>query len=157
MKIQLNINAKIYDLDIPADERLIDTLRKRLNITSMKEGCGEGECGACSVLMNGKSVTSCIILAAQAQGKKIITVEGICENELKPIKDAYIANGAVQCGFCIPGFIISTKALLDVNPTPTRDEVKEALAGNICRCTGYIQIIEAVMDAAKNYPQKQKA
>ncbi len=149
MKVSLKVNGKKVNVDIPPDERLLDTLRKRLNLTGTKEGCGEGECGACTVLIDGKPVNSCLVLTAQVQDREITTIEGINSSKYAVIQDAFVETGAVQCGFCTPGFIMSTVALLSRNPDPDENEIKEALAGNLCRCTGYVQIIEAVKLAAK--------
>ncbi len=147
----MKVNGRDYVLKIPPDERLLDTLRKRLFLTGTKEGCGEGECGACSILVDGQVMNSCLLLTIQVAGRTIETIEGIGKNGLSPIQQAFIDKGAVQCGFCTPGFIMSTKALLDKNPDPNEEEIKEGLAGNICRCTGYVQVIEAVKEAAKKY------
>ena len=128
--------------------RLLDVLREDLRLTGTKEGCGEGECGACTVLVNGIPVNSCLIPLAQAEGADILTVEGVAgDNRLHPIQTAFIDHGAAQCGICTPGFIVTAKALLSEYPDPTRRQVREALAGNLCRCTGYQKIIDAVVDA----------
>jgi len=130
--------------------RLIDCLRDELNLTGTKEGCGEGECGACTVLVDGKAVNSCLYPILEAEGKTIVTIEGLKgpENRLSPIQQAFVDKGAIQCGFCTPGMILAAKALLDSNPNPGDEEIREALQGNLCRCTGYLQIIEAVKQAA---------
>lgn len=148
-KVVLQVNGKDYLLEIPAEERLLDTLRKRLFLTGTKEGCGEGECGACSVLVDGKVMNACLLFTVQVERQHIQTIEGLGSDKISPVQEAFIEKGAVQCGFCTPGFIMSTHALLSKNPNPSEEEIKEALAGNICRCTGYIQIIEAVKYAAK--------
>jgi len=129
---------------------LIDCLRDELNLTGTKEGCGEGECGACTVLVDGKAVNSCLYPILEAEGKTIVTIEGLKgpENRLSPIQQAFVDKGAIQCGFCTPGMILAAKALLDSNPNPGDEEIREALQGNLCRCTGYLQIIEAVKQAA---------
>jgi aerobic carbon-monoxide dehydrogenase small subunit len=128
---------------------LIDVLRDGLGLTGTKYACGAGDCGACTVLIDGKPSFSCLTLAVTAKGKSILTIEGLAEgNELHPIQQAFVDQGAIQCGFCTPGMILSTKALLDENPEPTRDEIKTALAGNLCRCTGYVKIVDAVESAA---------
>lgn len=150
LKIKLNINGKVRTADIDASARLIDVLRDKFGLVSVKEGCGAGECGACTVLMDDEAVCSCVVPAFQADGHDIITVEGLEINgELDVIQQSFIDCDAVQCGFCTPGMIISTKALLLKNPSPSRDEIRTALAGNICRCTGYTQIINAVETAAE--------
>lgn len=152
-KIELNIkvNNKDYKLFIASNKRLLDVLRDDLGLTGVKEGCAIGECGACTVIMNGKNVCSCMILAGQAEGSEIITIEGLEEpkGELHPLQEAFIETGAVQCGFCTPGMILSSLALLRRNLNPTVKEIKEAISGNFCRCTGYKQIIEAVQLAAE--------
>lgn len=128
---------------------LLDLIRDKLELTGAKEGCGVGDCGACTVIMNGKAVNSCLVLAINAHGSEIVTIEGLGKgSELDPIQDAFVKYGAIQCGFCTPGMILSAKALLDENPNPTDEEIKLAISGNLCRCTGYTQIIEAVKAAA---------
>ncbi len=151
IKLSLTVNNKAYDFEVDPNLRLLDLLRNELNLIGTKEGCGVGECGACTVIMNGETVASCMVLAGQAQGAGITTIEGVQgeDGELHPIQQAFIDKGAVQCGFCTPGMILSAKALLDKNPNPTIEEVKEGISGNLCRCTGYQQIIEAVLEAAK--------
>ena len=149
-RIKLTINREQVTLDVGSKERLIDTLRNQLNLTGTKEGCGIGECGACTVLVNGKAVHSCLILTAQLEGMEVLTVEGLEINgKLDPLQQAFIDYNAVQCGFCTPGMLMSAKALLMCNPHPTREEIKTALDGNLCRCTGYEQIIEAIESIAK--------
>ena len=149
-KIKLTVNREQVALDVGSKERLIDTLRNQLNLTGTKEGCGIGECGACTVLVNGKAVHSCLILTAQLEGMEVLTVEGLEINgKLDPLQQAFIDYNAVQCGFCTPGMLMSAKALLMCNPHPTREEIKTALDGNLCRCTGYEQIIEAIESIAK--------
>lgn len=152
-KIELNIkvNNKDYKLFIASNKRLLDVLRDDLGLTGVKEGCAIGECGACTVIMNGKNVCSCMILAGQAERSEIITIEGLegPKGELHPLQEAFIETGAVQCGFCTPGIILSSLTLLRHNLNPTVKEIKEAISGNFCRCTGYKQIIEAVQLAAE--------
>jgi len=144
-KISITVNGSVYDIHVPAHQTLLWVLREELDITGPKECCGIGECGACTILMDGKAVNSCLILAVEADGAEIITVEGLGgENELDPIQQAFIDHGAVQCGFCTPGMIMAAKYLLDNNPSPNEAEIREALAGNLCRCTGYARIIEAI-------------
>lgn len=145
MRIECVINGQHVERDIDANTRLLDFIRETLHLTGTKEGCGEGECGACTVLMNGKAVNSCLVLALQADGANVITVEGLAEGHaLHPIQQAYVETGAVQCGFCTPGFIMATYALLQDTPDPSEEEILAGLEGNLCRCTGYAKILEAV-------------
>jgi carbon-monoxide dehydrogenase small subunit len=139
--INLNINETIYNVDIKEDDRLIDVIRDNLKLTGTKEGCGEGECGACSVIMDEELVNSCLVLAFQADGKKITTIEGVKDEY---IKQAFIDVGAVQCGFCTPGMILSGKSILDKNEYPSKEEIRNAISGNLCRCTGYNKIVDAI-------------
>ncbi len=152
-KIELNIkvNNKDYKLFVASNKRLLDVLRDDLGLTGVKEGCAIGECGACTIIMNGKNICSCMILAGQAEGSEITTIEGLegLKGELHPLQEAFIETGAVQCGFCTPGMILSSLVLLKNNLKPTEEEIKKAISGNFCRCTGYKQIIEAVQLAAK--------
>lgn len=151
MKIDFIVNDKTYSIDVEPDMRLIDALRYKLGLTGVKEGCGEGECGACTIIMDGQAVNSCLVMAVQARGKRIITIEGLEKNgELDPLQKAFIENGAVQCGYCTPGMIMSAKALLLKNPNPTEEEIREAIAGNICRCTGYNNIVKAIKSVSNN-------
>jgi len=144
------VNGKPYDVIIESHMLLIDVLRDKLGLTGTKYSCGTGDCGSCLVLIDGRPALSCLTLAVTAKDKNILTIEGMAEGgNLHPIQQAFLDKGAVQCGFCTPGMVLSTKALLDENPNPTSDEVKEALAGNLCRCTGYVKIIDAAMAAAK--------
>ena len=148
--LTMTVNGRPVTVEIEADELLVDVLRDRLGLTGTKIGCNEGECGACTVIMDGQAVLSCLIPAMRAQGREITTIEGLSDGEtLHPLQQAFIEHGAVQCGYCIPGFILSAKALLDRNPHPGRDEIKEAIAGNLCRCTGYVKIVEAIEAAAQ--------
>lgn len=143
------VNGSEYEVIIEPHMLLIDVLRDKLGLTGTKYACGAGDCGACTVLIDGKPSFSCLTLAVTAVGKSITTIEGLADGtELHPIQQAFVDKGAIQCGFCTPGMILSTKALLDENPAPTRDEIKSALAGNLCRCTGYVKIIDAVEVAA---------
>ena len=145
MNIHLTVNGLGHSLDIDPTDRLIDALREELRLTSVKEGCGVGECGACTVILDGLAVCSCLMLAVQADGCEVLTVEGLEQNgELSDIQRAFIENDATQCGFCTPGMIMAVKALLLRNPRPSDEEVKLAIAGNICRCTGYLPIVNAV-------------
>ena len=148
--ITLRVNGERYDVMVESRARLLDVLRDQVGFTGPKEGCGTGDCGACTVLLDGKAVTSCLVLAVSAHGAEITTVEGLVKDgHLHPIQRAFVDHGGLQCGICTPGMIMSTKALLDENPSPTRDEIRFALAGNLCRCTGYDKIVEAVEAAAR--------
>ncbi len=150
MRIRCTVNGTPVEREVEADLRLLDFLRGTLDLTGTKEGCGEGECGACTVLLDGKAVDSCLVLAAQADGTEILTIEGLSEGrELHPIQQAYVDTGAVQCGICTPGFIMATYALLRENASPSDDDILAALEGNLCRCTGYGKIVEAVKLAAE--------
>lgn len=147
--LTITVNKTKHTLDVPPSMTLLEILREKLNLTGTKEGCGKGECGACTVIMNGMAVNSCLILASSADGAQIETIEGLEVNgRLHPLQEAFINEGAVQCGFCTPGMILSAKALLDKNHDPDDDEIKEALEGNLCRCTGYSKIISAVKKAS---------
>ena len=147
--ISINVNGKDYSVDIPSDTPLLWVIRDELKLTGTKYACGAGDCGSCTVLIDGKPSFSCLTLAVTAKGKNILTIEGMADGTtLHPIQQAFVASGAVQCGFCTPGMVLSAKALLDDNPEPTRDEVKTALAGNLCRCTGYVKIVDAVEASA---------
>ena len=144
-----SINGEPAEVLTEAHESLLDVLRNTLNLTGSKEGCGSGDCGACSVLLDGRLVCSCLMLAAEAGGHEITTIEGIATgDQLHPIQTAFLENAALQCGFCTPGFIVATKALLEKNPNPSETEIRYWLAGNLCRCTGYDKIVRAVVDAA---------
>ena len=144
------INGRTYDLIITPDITLNELLREHLSLTGTKHACGVGECGSCTVLVDGRPVLSCSTLAITVRDKDIITIEGLSKGEnLHPVQKAFIDSGAIQCGFCTPGMILMAKSFLDENPNPKRQEVKEALAGNLCRCTGYVKIIDAVMKAAE--------
>jgi carbon-monoxide dehydrogenase small subunit len=148
--IKLTINDQLYEVFVDTSKTLADVLREDIGLTGVKLSCDSGNCGACTVLMDGKAVKSCLLLAVQAQGKKIVTIEGLAtEGKLHPLQEAFIEHFAVQCGYCTPGMILTAKALLDENADPTEEEVKEALSGNLCRCTGYVKIIEAILSAAK--------
>ncbi len=145
IKINFTVNNQKVSLEVSDSLRLLDILRNELNLTGTKEGCGIGECGACTVIMNGKAVCSCLILAGQLHNAEIETIENLEKDEvLSKLQQAFLEHGAIQCGFCTPGMLISAKALLDKNPNPDEMEIKEALEGNLCRCTGYIPILEAV-------------
>jgi carbon-monoxide dehydrogenase small subunit len=147
--LTLRINGEPYDVLTEPHRTLLDVLRADLGLMGTKENCLEAECGVCSVLLDGQVVNSCILLAAQCQGREILTIEGLArDGVLHPLQQAFIDHGAVQCGYCIPGMILSAKALLDENPSPDEAEIREALAGNLCRCTGYQKIVDAVHAAA---------
>jgi aerobic-type carbon monoxide dehydrogenase small subunit (CoxS/CutS family) len=149
-QVGLTVNGTLYELDVQPWETLLEVIRDRLGLTGTKEGCGLGECGACTVIMDGKTVNSCLVLAAEADGRQITTIEGLADSEkLHPIQEAFVENGGLQCGFCTPGMIMSAKALLDENPNPSEGEIRRAIAGNLCRCTGYTKIIESITSAAK--------
>ena len=150
INLKFKVNGKIVKIEVDDSLRLLDILRDNLGLTGTKEGCGIGECGACTVIMNGEAVNSCLILAVQIQEAEIETIENLEKNEvLSKLQKAFVDKGAIQCGFCTPGMLMSAKALLDKNPHPTEEQIKEALEGNLCRCTGYIPIIEAVREASK--------
>ena len=150
INLKFKVNGKIVKIEVDDSLRLLDILRDNLGLTGTKEGCGIGECGACTVILNGEAVNSCLILAVQIQEAEIETIENLEKNEfLSKLQKAFIDKGAIQCGFCTPGMLMSAKALLDKNPHPTEEEIKEALEGNLCRCTGYIPIIEAIKEASK--------
>ncbi len=150
LRIQLTVNKTAHDIEIEPRKTLLAVLRDRLGLTGTKEGCSTGDCGACTVLLDGQPVTSCLVLAASADGREITTIEGLVEDgKLHPVQQAFIDVGGLQCGFCTPGMIISAVALLRGNLSPTDDEIRSALAGNLCRCTGYTKIVEAIRRAAK--------
>jgi len=147
--IELTINGKKRKVETTNSTRLLDLIRDDLHLTGTKEGCGKGECGACTVIMNGELVASCLILAPQADGAVITTIEGVGDDKcLDPIQEAFIETGAVQCGFCTPGMILAAKKLLEENPHPDKEEIKRGISGNLCRCTGYQKIIDAIKLAA---------
>ena len=149
MKIELSVNGERRDADIWAGESLLYTLREQLGLPGSKNACEQGECGSCSVLLDGKLVCACLVLAAQADGHEVVTVEGVAgDGQLDRVQDAFVETGAVQCGFCTPGLIVATVDLLRHKPDPTDDEIREALSGNLCRCTGYAKIFDAVRLAA---------
>ncbi|MFH0866023.1 MAG: (2Fe-2S)-binding protein [Bacteroidota bacterium] len=149
-KITFKLNGELRRLEVEASDVLLDVLRNNLGMKSPKCGCDRGDCGACSVLLDGKGVRSCLILAVEVDGHEIATVEGLSLNDLSPVQHAFLNNNSFQCGFCAPGFIISATELLYENPNPTKEEVKEALAGNLCRCTGYMPIIDAVCSCSSD-------
>ncbi|MFH1352883.1 MAG: (2Fe-2S)-binding protein [bacterium] len=155
MEIKFEVNGKKVCLDVSPMKRLLDVLREDLGLTGTKEGCGKGECGTCSVIVDGKIVASCIYPAGQIDGKKVLTIEGLIRgSKLHPIQKAFVEEGAVQCGFCTPGMVLATKALLDKNAFPDDSQIKEGLSGNLCRCTGYVKIFNAVKKAVKLLKKK---
>lgn len=149
-KVSIKVNGVLYEKEIRADLRLIDFIRDELKFKGTKEGCGEGECGACTVILNGKTVNSCLIYANIADGGEVTTIEGLASDELHPIQKAFIDAEAVQCGYCMPGMILSAKWILDRNPNATENEIREGISGNLCRCTGYEKIVQGVL-LAKEY------
>ena len=149
-EIELKVNGELFKVKVETHRTLLEILRETLGLTGTKEMCNKGDCGGCTVIIDGKPVLSCLTLAIEAQGKEIVTIEGLAKGyELHPIQQAFVDHGAIQCGYCSPGFIMSAKALLDRNPNPTEDEIKEGISNNICRCTGYVQIVEAIQAAAE--------
>jgi len=150
-RVRLHVNERPFDLDIAAHHTLLDVLRDDVRLTGTKECCAEGECGSCTVLVNDQAVCSCLVLAVEMDGQHITTIEGLAsDGQLDPIQEAFVATGAVQCGFCIPGMIMAARQLLASNPQPTRAEIQEGLAGNLCRCGGYSRILDAVARAAES-------
>ena len=150
MTVNFTLNGEAIEVSCEPDKMLVDLIRDNLELTGTKIGCREGECGACTVIIDGEAVNSCLIPVAKVRGKEIQTIEGVADgNKLHPIQEAFIDKGAVQCGFCIPGTIMSAKALLDQNKTPDKDELREAISGNICRCTGYVKIEDAINQASR--------
>ena len=150
VELNLTVNGESASLEVPPHATLLDVLRETLELTGTKYGCGEGECGACSVLLDGKVVNSCLVLAPECEGATVITIEGLAsDGVLHPIQQAFVDHGAVQCGFCTPGMIMAAYALLQENPSPTEEQVKRGLEGNLCRCTGYRKIVDAVLSMAK--------
>lgn len=150
MEIEITINGRKRQFDVEPNKLLLNLVRDELYLTGTKYGCGIGECGACTVHMDGQAVLACMVLAVDADGRSVTTIEGVANGgKLDPVQEAYIEEGAIQCGFCTPGFIMSTKALLKENPDPSEEEIREYLKGNYCRCTGYVNIIKAVQSAAK--------
>jgi carbon-monoxide dehydrogenase small subunit len=144
------VNGEIYEVRVEPWKTLLDAIREDIGLTGTKEACGTGECGACAVLLNGKPVNSCLILAIEVQGKEIMTIEGLAQGKgLEPLQEAFIKYGAIQCGFCTPGMLLSARALLDKNPHPTEEEIREGMSGNLCRCTGFVKIIEAINAVTK--------
>lgn len=151
--IRFTLNGHEVSAEVESHRMLLEVLRNTFHLTGTKEGCGQGECGACTVLVDGLSVDSCLYPAFEVEGKSVTTIEGLVKegSRLHPIQEAFVEHGGIQCGFCTPGMIMSTKALLDENPHPTDDEIKRGISGNLCRCTGYVQIVESIRKAAEKY------
>ncbi len=157
--IVLKVNGKEHSIEVKPNEILLNVLRDKLHLIGVKYGCGIGECGACTVILNGRAILSCQTLAVSAAGREITTIEGLVpegNKELHPLQEAFIEEGAVQCGFCTPGMILSAKALVDKNPDPSNSAIKEAIRGNLCRCTGYINIIKAIKTGAEKIRERSK-
>ena len=149
--IKLTINGESVEAAVEPNQTLLQFLREDLSLTGTKHGCGLGDCGACTVIMDGKAVNSCLVLAVQASGKEVLTIEGMASGaELHPIQQAFVDKGAIQCGYCTPGMILSAKAFLDENPRPSENDIRTAISGNLCRCTGYQKIVEAIQAAAQD-------
>ena len=150
MRLSFMLNGKKAEVEMSVNQTLLDLLRDDLGVKSVKKGCEAGECGACTILLDGKPVTSCLVLAPQVENRRVTTVEGLVEDGLmRALREAFMENGAIQCGFCTPGVLLSAYSLLRENPKPTKSEVKKGIEGNICRCTGYFKIIDAITDAAE--------
>lgn len=150
--IRFVLNGERIEIETDPSRTLLDVLRNDFGLTGTKSGCGEGDCGVCTVLLDGKAVNSCLTLIGKVEGREVTTIEGLAKNgKLHPLQEAFVEYGAIQCGFCSPGMILSAKALLDENPSPSEDEIREAIAGNLCRCTGYTKIVEAIEAAARRY------
>lgn len=148
--IHVTVNDVKYEVAVKPNQTLVDMIRYDLGLTGTKNGCGEGDCGACTVILDGSAVNSCLVLAMQADGRSITTIEGVeGKDGLHPLQKAFVEKGAIQCGFCTPGMVLSAKSLLDETPNPTEDEIREGISGNLCRCTGYLQIIDAVKSVGK--------
>ena len=155
--VSTKVNGDVVEFACPPEEVLMDSLRDRAGMSGVKEGCGTGDCGACSITLDGQLVCSCLVLGVEANGREIGTVEGLSENgKLHPLQEKFIENAALQCGICTPGFLVAAKALLDKNPNPTETEIRYALAGNLCRCTGYDKIVRAVQATAKDLHKSKK-
>lgn len=155
--VSTTINGDVVQFACPQDETLLDSLRNRAGLTGVKEGCGTGDCGACSITLDGQLVCACLVLGVEAEGREITTIEGMADGEkLHPLQTQFIENAALQCGICTPGFLVAAKVLLERNPNPTEIEIRYALAGNLCRCTGYDKIVRAVQAAAKDMRKSRK-
>ena len=155
MRLSLEVNGMVREVIVNLHESLNTVLRERLGLVGTKRGCDTGGCGSCTVIVDGRTVYSCMTLAASVEGKKILTIEGLSEGgKLDPVQEAFVKAGALQCGYCTPGFIMSVKALLEVNPDPDEHDIRDSLVGNICRCTGYVKIFEAVKAAAESYRRR---
>jgi len=155
--LSLQVNGRVMEVASAPNRTLLQVLREDLGLTGAKEGCGLGECGACTVLLNGNPVNACLVLAEQAYGARIDTIEGVANgNELHPLQEAFVELGAIQCGYCTPGMILTSKAFIEKNPDPSEEEVRRALSGNLCRCTGYEKIVEAVLAAAERMRGKEE-
>ena len=155
--VRFTVNGEAHGLEVEPHRTLLDALREDLHLTGAKEGCDAGDCGACTIILDGRAVNPCLILAVEARGKEITTIEGLAQGEqLHPLQEAFIQHGAVQCGFCTPGMILTAETLLAENPHPTAQEVKEAIAGNLCRCTGYESIVRAILGAAAQMAGRQE-
>lgn len=149
-KIKVKVNGEWHELTVSSRKTLLEVIREDLHLTGTKKMCDHGECGSCTVILDGRVVNSCILLAVDANGKEITTIEGLAKvGKLHPLQEEFVEKGAIQCGFCTPGMILSAKALLDQNPSPTEVEVKTAISGNLCRCTGYVRIVDAILSAAE--------
>jgi carbon-monoxide dehydrogenase small subunit len=149
-EITLTVNGDDYRVQVECDELLVDVLRDKLGLTGTKKGCSTGDCGACTVLLAGRPVTSCLVLATAAEGKPVDTIEGLArDGQLHPLQEAFVEHGAIQCGYCTPGLLMAAKALLDGNPNPTEEQVRRGIAGNLCRCTGYTKVVEAILAASR--------
>jgi len=155
--VNTTVNGDVVEFACPQDESLLDALRNRAGLTGVKEGCGTGDCGACSITLDGRLVCSCLVLGAEANGREITTVEGMSDgSQLHPLQEKFIEHAALQCGICTPGFLVAAKVLLEKNPNPTETEIRYALAGNLCRCTGYDKIVRAVQAAGKEMRKTSK-
>jgi len=154
VKVRFVLNGRPVASEVPADRRVVDFLREDLGLTGTKEGCGSGECGACTILVDGQARLACLMLAPQLEGCRVETIEGIGDRHLHPVQEAFVTEGAVQCGFCTPGMVLSSIALLKENPTPSRQDIRVGISGNLCRCTGYHKIVDAVAAAAARTVKK---